>query len=168
MREAGYDKGFDVTCMVLAGSADDQAKLATLQQLWSQIGVNLKGETLDSATRLARYNTAEFQMRTALWTNDINDPSEITSIFAYYPSRQNNRSGWDDKRIDELFLQSQQELDSAKRADDYKEIQERYADAAPIIFAIEVPYPIAMSKKVHDFVQIPLGNNIFVDTWKEQ
>jgi peptide/nickel transport system substrate-binding protein len=168
MKEAGWEKGFDLTCMILAGSADDAAKLATLQQLWSQIGVRLKGETLDSASRLARYNAAQFQMRTALWTNDINDPSEITSIFAYYPSRQNNRSGWDDPRIDELFTQSQQELDPAKRAAEYKEIQERYAAAAPIVFAMEVPYPIAMSKKVHDFVQIPLGNNIFVDTWKDK
>ena len=168
MKEAGYESGFELSCMVLAGSADDAAKLATLQQFWAQIGVRLKGETLDSATRLARYNAGDFQMRTALWTNDINDPNEITSIFAYYPSRQNNRSGWDDKRIDELFEQSQEELDPAKRAAEYKEIQERYAAAAPIIFAMEVPYPIAMSKKVHDFVQIPLGNNIFINTWKDQ
>ena len=168
LAEAGYPNGFDVTCIVLAGSADDAAKLATVQQFWAQIGVKVKPETLDSATRLARYNAADFQMRTALWTNDINDPNEITSIFAYYPTRQNNRSGWDDKRIDELFDQSQQELDPAKRAAEYKEIQERYAAAAPIIFTMEVPYPVALSKKVHDFVQIPLGNNIFVDTWKDK
>ncbi len=168
MKEAGYEGGFEVSCIILAGSADDTAKLATLQQLWSQIGVRLKGETLDSATRLARYNAADFQMRTALWTNDINDPNEITSIFAYYKTRQNNRSGWDDPRIDALFEQSQEELDPAKRAAEYQEIQERYAAAAPLIFAMEVPYPIAMTKKVHEFVQIPLGNNIFVNTWKDQ
>ena len=168
LTEAGYANGFDITCSVLAGSADDAAKLATLQQLWSQVGVRLKAEQLESATRLARYNAADFQMRTSLWTNDINDPSEITSIFAYYPTRQNNRSGWDDKRIDELFEQSQAELDPAKRAAEYKEIQERYAAAAPIVFAIEVPYPIAMAKKVHDFVQIPLGNNIFLNTWMDK
>jgi peptide/nickel transport system substrate-binding protein len=168
MKEAGYESGFDLSCIVLAGNADDAAKLATLQQLWSQIGVKLKAETLDSATRLAHYNAGDFQMRTALWTNDINDPNEITAIFAYYKSRQNNRSGWDDPRIDELFEQSQEELDPAKRAAEYKEIQERYAAAAPIVFGMEVPYPIAMSKKVHDFVQIPLGNNIFVNTWKDQ
>ena len=168
LQEAGYGSGFDLSCMILAGSADDAAKLAVLQQFWAQIGVRLKPETLDSATRLARYNAADFQMRTALWTNDINDPSEITSIFAYYPTRQNNRSGWDDKRIDELFDQSQSELDSTKRAAEYKELQERYAEAAPIVFAMEVPYPVAMTKKVHDFVQIPLGNNIFVNAWKDQ
>ncbi len=168
LTQAGYPNGFDVTCMVLAGSADDAAKVTTLQQLWAQVGVHLKVEQLEAATRLARYNAADFQMRTSLWTNDINDPSEVTNIFAYYATRQNNRSGWDDKRIDELFEQSQSELDPAKRAAEYKEIQQRYAEAAPIGFAFEVPYPIAMSKKVHDFVQIPLGNNIFLNTYLDK
>jgi peptide/nickel transport system substrate-binding protein len=142
--------------------------VATLQPLWSQIGVRLKIEQIESSTRLARYNAGDFQMRTSLWTNDINDPNEITAIFAYYPVGQNNRSGWDDKRIDTLFEQSQEELDPVKRAAQYKEIQERYAEAAPIVFAFEVPYPIAMSKKVHDFVQIPLGNNIFINTYLDK
>ena len=168
LKEAGYADGFDITCSVLAGSADDAAKVTTLQQLWSQVGVRLKVEQMEAATRLARYNAADFQMKTSVWTNDINDPGEITSIFAYFATRQNNRSGWDDPRIDELFTQTQQELDPAKRAAEYKEIQQRYEAAAPILFAFEVPYPVATLKKVHDFVQIPLGNNIFVDTWMDK
>lgn len=32
------------------------------------------------------------------------------------------------------------------------------------MFAMEVPYPVAMRKAVHGFVQIPLGNNMFVET----
>jgi peptide/nickel transport system substrate-binding protein len=162
---AGWDKGFDITLLTIAGNADDVAKATALQQMWAPLGVHLKVEQVESATRLARYKAADFQMLTSLWTNDINDPAEITSIFAYYPSLENRHSGWDDPKIDALFVQSQQELDTAKRAADYKEIQERYEAAAPIIFALEVPYPVALSKKVNDFVQIPLGNNIFVNTW---
>jgi peptide/nickel transport system substrate-binding protein len=56
-------------------------------------------------------------------------------------------------------------MDPAKRTAMYKEIQERYVAQAPMIFLLEVPYPVAMLKKVHDFVQIPLGNNVFLDTW---
>ena len=57
--------------------------------------------------------------------------------------------------------------DPAKRAALYKEIQEIYVAQAPMIFLLEVPYPIAMLKKVHDFVQIPLGNNVFLNTYLE-
>ena len=164
LMQAGYASGFEITALALAGSADDAAKLTVLQQLWEQVGVRLKIEQLDAATRLARYNAGDFQMRPSLWTNDINDPNEITSILAYYPTRQSGHSGWQDKRVDALFEQSQEELDRAKRAAEYKEIQERFAEAAPVVFAMEVPYPVAMRKAVHGFVQIPLGNNMFVET----
>ena len=168
MAEAGYPNGFEITGLALAGSADDAAKFAILQQLWSQIGVRLKIEPLEAATRLARYNAGDFQLRTSLWTNDINDPNEITSILAYYPTRQAGRSGWEDKRIGELFEKSQEELDPAKRKAEYQEIQERYAAGAPIIFGMDVPYPVAMRKVVKGFVQIPLGNNIFASTYIEK
>jgi peptide/nickel transport system substrate-binding protein len=168
LADAGFASGFEITCMALAGSADDAAKLSALQQMWSQVGVKLKIEQLEAATRLARYNAADFQMRTSLWTNDINDPNQVTSIIAYYPTRQSARTGWQDKRVDELFEISQEELNPEKRAAQYREIQQRYAEAAPIIFAMEVPYPIAMQKKVKDFVQIPLGNNIFIDTYLDK
>ena len=168
LAEADYPQGFELTGLALAGSADDAAKLTILQQLWAQVGVRLKIEQLDAATRLARYNAGDFQVRPSLWTNDINDPNEITSILAYYPTRQAGRSGWQDHRVDELFDLSQEEMDPAKRAAEYKEIQDRYAAAAPIVFALEVPYPVAMRKAVKGFVQIPLGNNLFVEASVEK
>jgi len=133
--------------------------------MWSQINVRLKIEQLEHATLLARWRAADFQMRTQLWTNDINDPNEMTLRLLYSPMIQCNHSYWHNDKVDALFLQSQQETDKAKRGALYKEIQEIYAAEAPMIFLVEVPYPVALSKKVHDFVQIPLGNNIFVGTY---
>ena len=168
LADAGFASGFEVTCMALAGSADDAAKLEALQQMWADVGVKLKIGQLESATRLAKFNAADFQMRTSLWTNDINDPSQMTSILAYYPTRQSNRTGWQDPRVDELFVASQSELDPAKRAARFKEIQQRYVAASPIIFSMEVPYPVAMLKKVKDFEQTPLGNNIFINAYLDK
>ena len=31
-----------------------------------------------------------------------------------------------------------------------------------------VPYPVALQKKVHNFLQIPLGNNIFLNTYLDK
>ena len=70
--------------------------------------------------------------------------------------------------MDELFTQSQQENDPAKRAAQYKEIQERYNAAAPIIFLYETPYPVAFRKQAKGFVQIPLGNNLFEGAYVER
>jgi peptide/nickel transport system substrate-binding protein len=165
MQEAGYAGGFDISCMALAGNQEDLTKLSAVQQMWSDINVRLKIEELENATRLARWRAGDFQMRTQLWTNDINDPNEMTLRELYYPLIQNNHSYWRNEKVEALFLQSQQEMDAAKRAALYQQIQEIYTAEAPMIFLLEVPYPVCLSKKVHEFVQIPLGNNIFVDTY---
>ena len=124
------------------------------------VGVKLSIEQLDNATRTARYRDGDFQMRVSLWTNDINDPSQITSYFAYFPNIESLHAatGQADRRA---VRQAQQEMDKEKRAAMYKEIQETYVSAAPIMFLYESPYPVALRKQVKGFVQIPLGNNIF-------
>jgi peptide/nickel transport system substrate-binding protein len=55
-------------------------------------------------------------------------------------------------------------MDPAKRAAMFEEIQKRFTEAAPFIFGIDVPYPVALRKQVRGFIQIPLGNNIFAET----
>jgi peptide/nickel transport system substrate-binding protein len=164
IKQAGYGSGLTVTSLALAGNADDVTQITAVQQMWSQIGVNVKIEQLESATRLARYKAGDYEMRTSLCINDINDPNEITSYFAYYPVVECNHSGFRDKDIEGWFEASNHEIDEAKRAELYQKIQERYVQDAPLIFLLEVPYPIAMKKDVSGFVQIPLGNNIFIAT----
>ncbi|HVO00832.1 MAG TPA: ABC transporter substrate-binding protein [Candidatus Cybelea sp.] len=157
-----------VSCLALAGSADDTAILSTIQQMWAQVGVKLNIEQVDNATRTARYRAGDFQMRTSLWTDDIADPSEITSYFAYFPNIESLHGGWQDKNVDKLYEDGQKETDPAKRADIYKQIQKTYMDAAPIFFLYESPYPVALRKNVKGFVQIPLGNNIFSGAYVEK
>jgi peptide/nickel transport system substrate-binding protein len=168
LKEAGVAEGTEVTSIGLAGSADETAILSTIQQMWSAVGVKLNIEQLDNATRTARYRAGDFQMRVSLWTDDIADPSEITSYFAYFPNIESLHSGWQDKSVDELFLKSQQEMDKEKRAAMYKTIQQTYVESAPIMFLYESPYPVALRKQVKGFVQIPLGNNIFSAAYVEK
>lgn len=168
LADAGYANGFEISCMALAGSVDDVAQLSAVQQMWGQVGVRVKIEQLESASRLARFKAGDYQMRTAAWTNDLNDPSQITSYFAFFPTVQSNRSGYRNPKVEELYTASQSELDPEKRAAQYKELQQVYVADAPIVFLLELPYPVAMSAKVKDFVQIPLGNNIFANTYLER
>ena len=167
LKESGLSN-IEVSCMALAGSADDTAILSTVQQMWAQVGVKLNIEQMDNATRTARYRAGDFQMRTSLWTDDIADPSEITSYFAYSPNIQSMHSGWQDTAVDKLYEDGQKEANAEKRATMYKQIQKSYMDAAPIIFLYESPYPVALRKNVKGFVQIPLGNNIFSGAYVEK
>ncbi len=159
--EAGFPNGFETSSLMVAGNQDGLNILTTVQQMWAAIGVKLKIEPVDNATLTKRYRADDFSMRTAAWTNDIADPGQITSYFAYFPNIASLHSGWQDKKLDAIYLASQEEVDPAKRAAQYKEIQEIYAASAPILFLYETPYPVVFRKNVTGFVQIPLGNNMF-------
>ncbi len=168
LAEAGFPNGFETSILALSGNADEANNLAIVQQMWAQVGVKLRIDLVDNATRTARYRAEDFAMRTSLWTNDISDPSQVTSYAAYYPNIHSLHSQWRDERVDELFVASQQQIDPAARAAEYKEVQERYAAAAPIVFLYETPYPVAFRKQAQGFVQIPLGNNLFEAAFVEK
>jgi peptide/nickel transport system substrate-binding protein len=124
IKAAGYENGFDVGIFTIAGNADEVTELAAVQAMWGQVGARLKIQPLDSATRIAKFKADEYQMRSALWTNDINDPSQITSYFAYFPTFESNRSGFRNAELEENFVKSQSEIDVEKRRALYKRIQE--------------------------------------------
>ncbi len=161
LKAAGHANGLEVSCLSLAGNQDWVNNMTAVQQMWAAVGVKLKIEQLDNPSLVARYRAEDFQMRVAAWTDDIADPSEITSYFAYYPNIHSLHSGYEDKAVDALFEKSQQEIDPAKRRAEYADLQKRYNEAAPIAYLYETPYPVAFRKNAHGFVQIPLGNNYF-------
>jgi peptide/nickel transport system substrate-binding protein len=163
--QAGLSGGFSANIMVLAGNEDEISIATALQQMWTQVGVKLIITQLDHATETDRYRKGDFEMRLSTWTDDIADPNEITSYFAYSKNIQAVHSGWKNDKVDQLFEQSQQEIDPQKRAADFQQIQQIFNVEGPIIPLYESPYPVALKKTVHGFVQIPLGNNLFAATY---
>ena len=168
LAEAGYENGFDVTILATTGSANDVALATALQDMWGALGVRITVEQLEAATEADRYRNADFDMRIAGWTNDINDPSQITSYFAIFDNVESLYTGFQNDEIDTLFASSQGELGTEKRTDEYAQIQSIYMNQAPIVFLYETPYPVALQTSVKGFVQIPLGNNIFKGAYLEQ
>lgn len=161
MAEAGYPDGFSISLLVLAGNQDETGIATALQQMWAAVGVKLNLQQVDNATRTDLYRSGKFSMRLGAWTDDIADPSEITSYFAYSPTIESQHSGWKSEEVDKLFEASQSERDPAKRAQQYARIQEIANAEGPMVYLYESPYPVALSNKVKGFIQIPLGNNIF-------
>ncbi|MDR6635788.1 peptide/nickel transport system substrate-binding protein [Phyllobacterium sp. 1468] len=168
MKEAGFEKGFDTSILVLAGNQDEIGIATALQQMWAELGIKLELQQVDNATRTQQYRDGVFTMREAAWTDDIADPNEITSYFVYSPTIDALHTGWKNEEADKLFDASQKEIDATKRAAQYARIQEIYNAEGPIVPLYETPYPVALSKKVHGFLQIPLGNNFFGRAWLDK
>ena len=168
LAEAGFSGGFSLVAFSQAGKAGDTSTLAAMQQMWAPLGVKLSIQQMDLATMDDRYHKNDFQLRTGYWTNDIADPNEITSYFAYFPNIECQHSGWKNDRVDELYDQTQVEQNPAKRAAAYKEIQQLYMQAAPMFFLFESPFAAATRKQVKGFKQIPLGNDVFETAYIEK
>jgi peptide/nickel transport system substrate-binding protein len=168
LTEAGYPDGFNMSCILLANSSDEQTNLTLVQQMWAAVGVKMTIETLDNASRNARYNGEDFQCRVQFWTNDIADPSEIASYVAYNPNVHALHSGYNNDELNKLYEASLTESDPEKRAEMYKKIQEIYNPTGPMIYLYETPYPVAFNTKAKGFVQTPLGANLFVKAYKEK
>lgn len=136
--------------------------------MWAQIGVKIKIEQLELTTRLARFKANDFRMRSYYWTDDIADPSEVASYYVCSETNQALHTGLVVPRLNELFLASQKEPDTAKRDAQYKKMQGTYNGLARVIYLYEVPYLVAFRTKAKGFVQIPLGNNIFETAYIEK
>jgi peptide/nickel transport system substrate-binding protein len=165
MADAGFANGFEMNLLTLAGNQDEVGIGTALQQMWQAIGVKLNLQQVDNATRTDLYRRGVFDARLGAWTDDIADPNEITSYYAYSPTIQCLHSGWKNDEVDALYVASQSETDPAKRKEEYAKIQAIFNATGPTIPLYETPYPVALAKNVHGFVQIPLGNNIFRATW---
>ena len=166
--ESGIPSGVEIAVQIVAGSADQIALTTALQQMWEQIGVKLKIEQYDSATTNSRYQATDFQMQVNYWTDDIADPNELTAYAAVFESSESFKTGFKSEEVEKLFSQSQAETNPAKRAAMYAQIQKIHSEAAPMIFLYEQPFVVALSKKVRDFVQTPLGVNVFSAAYKEK
>ena len=168
LAESAYPDGFSSSILIIAGNQDGVAVATALQQMWGAIGIDLEIKQVDNASRTEQYRNGTFTMRTGGWTNDIADPSQISSYYAYSPTIDAVHSGWKSDEVDELFEASQQEMDLGKRAAQFARIQEIFNASGPTIPTYETPYPVALRDVVHGFHQIPLGNNVFREVWLDK
>lgn len=159
--EAGIQPGTPLTFTTLAGSADDATLFAALQQMWAPLGVELVVEQVDSATRGAKNKSGEFDIHTYGWSDDVADPAQVVGWLGYNPTANAVGTGWNDATFNDLYEAANAEVDPAKRAEDYKQMQEIYAEAAPLLWLYQTPYAVATSKSVEGYVQLPLGVNKF-------
>ena len=163
LAEAGFADGFEVSSWRLPAMPTMPLSSPPSSRCGRKSASHLTIEQLDAATQTARYRANDFQMRTAAWTNDINDPSQITSYFAIYDVVESLHTGFQNDELEELFDDSQKELDPAARAEQYAadpaDLCGRRADHFPLRDALSG----GLAQDVKGFFQLPLGQNIFTN-----
>jgi len=168
LAEAGIKPGTRIKLTTLAGGADDATLFTALQQMWKAAGLDLVVEQVDGPTRGAKNRSGDFQIHTYGWVNDINDPAQVVGWLGYFKQRQAVGTGWNSPEFNKLFEDSNVEINPAKRAAQYRTMQEIYAREAPLLFLYETPFAVAHNLAIKGYTQSPLGANEFATAWRER
>ena len=102
-------------------------------------------------------NNGEFEMGQRYYTNDIIDPDEVATDMDPDIFLHAFHSNWKNAEMHDLLDQARAELDTTRRGDLYKQIQQIVYDEAPIMFLDYGTFRYASGKWVNGFNVTQLG-----------
>lgn len=142
-------------------------------QAMKEIGIDVELLTNDAPGFLnGVYRDHDFDTANG-WHQFRSDPAVSTTVWLRSGQPEGspwtNQFGWKSDEMDKLIDDAASELDPAKRAEMYHEIQARSMDELPVIFAIEHPFISVTSNKLHNHHNNPRWNSSsWYDLWLEQ
>ena len=140
---------------------------AKFQENLARVGIALQVTPLEFGALVERRQAREFDALVLGWSPGLEtDPEQIWhSSGAAKESRSSNFGGLADPAVDALIERGQRELDAAKRASIWRELQHRIYDLQPYLFCFNPPRKFAMNKKIRGFQSVPLSPNYVVRRW---
>lgn len=149
------------------GSGDtvghDNAVIA--QQMWSQIGLKFNIQEVDPSTLANNWYASNYVAVSGYqWTNPMADPEDLVNFFLITP-RMNTGYQPAASTI-QLVKSAQQELDAAKRKQDFYQLQQIYnTDVGGTISLYYTSLASYMGKAIQGHYISPLGFPYFWETW---
>ena len=122
--DAGYgpDNPFPKVELLYNTSESHKIVAEALVQQWKKnIGVNVTLRNTEWKVLLNDMNNLNFQMVRSSWIGDYGDPNTFFDMFV--SNGGNNRTGWSNKKYDELLKQAQIENDQGKRMHLFQEME---------------------------------------------
>lgn len=135
LAEAGYPggKGFPKTS-ILFNTMEAHRQIATeMQAIWREnLGVQVELDNQEWGTYLNTENSLDYFISRAGWVADYPDPNTFLDMFV--TNGGNNRTGWSNKRYDDLIAAAARERDQGKRMEIFREAEKiLVADEMPIM-----------------------------------
>ncbi|HPP36263.1 MAG TPA: peptide ABC transporter substrate-binding protein [Clostridiales bacterium] len=162
LAEAGYPngEGFPTLTYLYNESTGHQQIGEALQDMWKQIGVNVKLESQEWNTFLNTRKNGDYYIARNGWLGDYNDP--ISFLDMWVTGSGNNDAQWSNAQYDELIRKIKVETNTEER---YKMMHQ----AEDIIFEESMLCPIyyyvdiyLLNQKVEGFYSSPLGYKYFM------
>jgi peptide/nickel transport system substrate-binding protein len=166
MAKSKFPKGFKVQLLVGSGAQVENTIGQILQQALKSLGITVTFKTEDTSTEFTDISSNKYQLGFSYWTMDIADPDELVTFaldpkggaFSFY-THYNNPT------VTNLSHEAQREVNPAKRAALYAQIQRIAASQVNLGYLYYSPYRWAYTSKLHGFLVQPLGNYHLENAW---
>ncbi|HET9017379.1 MAG TPA: ABC transporter substrate-binding protein, partial [Thermomicrobiaceae bacterium] len=166
MSQSKYPSGYKgLTLQYSSGDTLGHDNAVIAQQMWSQIGLQFTIQQVDASTLAANWYKSDYESISGYqWTNGMADPEQLVEFFFVTP-RMNSGYQPAQSAIN-LVNQAQQELDPAKRQQDFYQLQQIYnQDVGGTISLYYTPLASYVGNNVQGFYRSPLGFPFFWETW---
>lgn len=176
MKEAGHEKGMDLTVDYLPGAPDQQKNVAEyLKSQLKKVGINVTVRASpDFPTWARRISNYDYEMSMDLVFN-WGDP--VIGVARTYVSSNivkgviwSNTAQYDNPKVDTLLHEAGQEMNTDKRKTLYDEFQMIVGHDLPIYWINAVPYHTVFDKRLGNPPETIWGPMSPMDTvyWKEK
>lgn len=145
--QSGYD-GSEIVIMI-TDEPERQQQAVLMQALWGQIGIKARIEKTDSATWWSRVIDGDYDATPSWWYNETTDP-DLAVRWSVCGTCGNKSfySNYDNAQVDALIEAGAAEMDEAKRAAIYADIQRITTTEVASIPLYYPPFSNAYSKGI--------------------
>ncbi len=139
MKEAGYEKGFEITMMAPNNRYVNDAKIAeATAQMLGKINIKVNLKTMPKAQYWPEFDNRAADMMMIGWHSDTEDSGNFSEFLTMCFNKetgygQYNSGAYCNPRIDELTIGAQSQTDLTKRAAMLQEIEQILYDEAAFI-----------------------------------
>jgi len=171
LAKAGLPDGFKVTMDVRTGQPTT-GMAESIQQTLGQAGIKLEIIPGDGKQTLTKYRARNHDIYIGNWGQDYFDPNSNAQTFASNPDNGDDakiktlawRNAWDIPDLTKETEAALLEKDSAKRADIYKDLQQKILDTSPFVIIHQQLEVAGLRKNLKDFKLGPSFDTNFVSS----
>lgn len=161
LADAGFPNGEGLpTFNYLNNEGGTNVKVAeALQNMWSQIGVNLTIDTQEWNTFLNTRKEGDYDIARNAWAGDYNDP--ISFLDMWVTGGGNNDAQWSNEEYDALIKEIKSSSDQEKRMADMHKAEDIIFDEwmlCPLFYTVDL---YLVNEKVEGLYTSPLGFKFF-------
>ncbi|MBZ9796642.1 ABC transporter substrate-binding protein [Mesorhizobium sp. ES1-4] len=169
LAKAGLPDGFSVTMDVRTGQPTT-GMAESIQQTLGQAGIKLEIIPGDGKQTLTKYRARNHDIYIGNWGQDYFDPNSNAQTFASNPDNSDAgkshtlawRNSWDIPELTKETEAALLEKDTAKRADMYKDLQQKVLDTSPFVIIHQQLEVAGLRKNLKDFKLGPSFDTNFV------